>query len=122
MLNYDLFRVVVAPEYAALSNATLDIFAAEAEIEISVKAFGKRYPRAVALITAHLINMSKRSEDGSSSSSGELKKIKVGDLEREFAVSSADSKSNGSYNLTTYGKEFLRLRKQSLMGPKFVGC
>ena len=121
MLNYDLFRVVVAPEYAALSNATLDIFAAEAELEVSVKAFGKRYPRAVALITAHLINMSKRSEDGSSSSSGELKKIKVGDLEREFAVSS-DSKSSGSYNLTTYGKEFLRLRKQSLMGPKFVGC
>jgi len=122
MLNYNLFRIVVAPEYAAMSNGELDVFATEAEIEVSKKTFGKHHPRALALITAHLINMSKRSADGSSSTTGELKKVKVGDLEREFAVNAADAKSGGSYNLTTYGKEFIRIRKQVLKGPKFVSC
>jgi len=120
MLDYDLFKVVVAPEYAEMSNSDLDVFATEAELEISQKAFGKFYPRCVALITAHLINLSKRSANGSSSSPGELKKVKVGDLEREYAVSAADAKTNGSYSLTIYGKEFVRLRKKVLMGPKFV--
>ena len=120
MLNYDLFRKVVAPEYASMIDADLDVFAAEAEIEVSLKAFGKFYDRAVALITAHLIAMSERYKTmGGNSATGQLSKTKVGDLERQF-LSSGDSGKNGSYDLTTYGTEFIRIRKKVLMGPKFV--
>ena len=120
-LNYQLFRVVVAPAYAGMTDAELDVFAAEAEIEISKKKWLTRYDRGVAYITAHLITMSKKSaKSGGDSETGPLKKKKVGNLEREFGVNNENK--DGSYSLTTYGMEFLRLRKQVFMGPKFVSC
>lgn len=121
-LNYELFRKVVAPEYADKTDAELDLFAAEAECEVSQKKWGCRYDRAVALITAHLIAMSERSSSNGNAGTGQLKKVKVGQLEREFDVGSGTS-SDDSYNLTIYGKEFIRIRKQVLKGPIFVsGC
>ena len=119
-LNEHLFKVVVAPEFANEPN--LDLFATEAECEVNINVWGCRYDRAVALITAHLIAMSKKSNGmGGSSVTGQLRKVKVGDLERDFASGSTADK-NGSYDLTTYGAEFLRIRKQVLKGPRFIGC
>ena len=119
MLNYELFRKVVAPEYADMLDADLDPFASEAECEIAKSKWGCRYDRAVALITAHLIAISKRPEGfGGNAATGELKKVKVGDLEREFQSSSSNDDS--AYGLTIYGKEFIRIRKQILKGPIFV--
>lgn len=123
--NLVLFKEVVAIEFATLSDETINLFADEAYLELSETTWGKRHPRAWALITAHLIKLSKKTEadggDGSTGSVNELKRIKVGDLEREYAVS---TKANGSdsdtYGLTLYGKEFLRLRKQVLITPMFV--
>lgn len=117
-LNYELFRTVVAPEFAAKADADLDVFAEEAELEISEKAFKKLYPRAVALITAHLIKMSELS-NSPNGSTGELKKVKVGDISREYAV--GESQADGdTYALTVYGKEYLRLRSKLLKTPMFV--
>jgi len=121
-LNYDLFRKVVAPEYASKSNDTLDLFAGEAEKEIAVSKWGNKYDRAVALITAHLIAMSERAEKLGNSATGQLKRTKVGQLEREFGAGSNTNDSGNPYDLTIYGKEFLRLRKQVLKGPVFVSC
>lgn len=123
MLNYELFRKVVAPEFASMSDADLDLFATEAECEVAKSKWGCRYDRAVALITAHLIAMSKRSENmGGSAATGELKKVKVGDLEREFQASSSNGSEGSSYGLSVYGKEFLRIRRQIIKGPVFVSC
>lgn len=120
-LNYELFRKVVAPEYASKTDAELDLFATEAECEVSQKKWGCKYDRAVALITAHLIAMSERAKNSGTGSSGtgQMKKVKVGQLEREFDVGSS-SDEDGSYSLTIYGKEFIRIRKQLLKGPIFV--
>ena len=112
MLNYILFRKVVAPEYASMIDAELDVFATEAEIEISETKWGARYPRGVALLTAHLIKVAP-SNSSESSAVGILNKTKVGNLERGYATKSDPS----GYDRTSYGVEFLRLRKQVLMGP-----
>ena len=125
MINIDLFKKVVAPEFESMDDETIELFADEAKIELSESAWGKRYPRALCLITAHMIKLSKKTAaDAGTDSTGsinELKKIKVGDLEKEYAVS---NKQNGTdqdtYGLTLYGKEFLRLRKQLLITPMFV--
>ena len=106
-LNKALFRTVVAPEYAAKDDATLDIFADEAALELSKKKWGKRYPRGLAYITAHLIKFAEISTAKNSGNSGQLKRTRVGKLEREYAVSSG-SGANDSYNMTTYGKEYIR--------------
>lgn len=124
MLNYELFRKVVAPEYADKTDAELDLFANEAECEVSESKWGCKYDRAVALITAHLIAMSERAKNSGTGSSGtgQLTKVKVGQLERTFDAGSDVEKKDGSYNLTIYGKEFIRIRKQLLKGPIFVSC
>jgi len=112
---------VVAPEYASKTKTELDMFASEAEKEISINAFGKFYDRAVALITAHLIAMSERHKKmGGNAATGQLTGTKVGDLSRQFSKSSDSTNKNGSYDLTIYGVEYLRIRKKILMGPKFV--
>ncbi len=121
MLNYDLFKVVVAPEFAGKSNSTLDLFAAQAEIQITEKVWLTRYDMGVAYLTAHMITMADRNaRSGGNKVTGELRKTKVGNLEREYAVD--DKNSDGAYNLTSYGKEFIRLRKQLVIGPIFLGC
>lgn len=125
MLNYELFRKVVAPEFATMTDTDLDIFANEAAFELSETRWGQRYPRGLALITAHLIKISKKVEaDSGGANTGsvnQLKRVKVGDIEREFAIpNSGTAADNDSYNLTLYGKEFLRLRRQVLMTPLFM--
>jgi len=129
MLNYELFRVVVAPNFASMSNSELDLFAEQAACELSREKWGDKYDRALALLTAHAIELSKRNarsgDKGSGGATGELKRTKVGQLEREYSVStnSSGKSSEDTYSLTLFGKEYIRLRRQILRGPIFVrGC
>lgn len=119
--NFTMFKKVVAPEFKDRTEAEIQCFADEAVLELSEQVWGKRHPRAWALITAHLMAIADRSSAGGNAGTGQLKKVKVGQLEREFDVGSGDDSAN-AYNLTIYGKEYLRLRKQVLMGPILVGC
>jgi len=121
LFDFDLFKKVVAPEFKNKSETKLQPFVDEAELEVSLKKWGKFHPRAWALMTAHLQKMFDISNTGQSSGgNAQLEKVKVGDLEREFAVS--DDKNADTLALTIYGKEFKRLRKKILKGPLFVSC
>lgn len=112
--NYNLFKKVVAPEFASELDSDILDFANEAKLELSEAKWGKRYPRAWALITAHLM---KTSKNASSGITGQLIKTKVGQLERQYSASSG---SDDAYLLTSYGKEFIRLRKQVLITPIII--
>lgn len=119
--NFVLFKKVIAPEFEDSTEAVIQCFADEAYLELSEQVWGKRHPRAWGLITAHLMAIADRSKAGGNAGTGQIKKVKVGQLEREFDVGSSKDSSD-SFNLTVYGKEFLRLRKQVLIGPVIVGC
>lgn len=116
--NYSTFRTVVAPEFSSMSDAEILDFANVAKCQVSVKCFGCRYDYAWGLMTAHLIKVSKLGNN-SSGAVGELKRTKVGQLEREYATDGTNA-SKDSFNLTKYGKEFVRLRKQNVKSPVFV--
>jgi hypothetical protein len=123
--NIDLFKKVVAPEFEPREDLEIKLFADEAYLELSESVWGKRHPRAWCLITAHMMKLAEKTKaDGGDSSTGsvnELKRVKVGDLEREYAVPGKSNTNDAdTYGLTLYGKEFLRLRKQVLMTPMFV--
>ena len=121
VFNETLFKTVVAPEFASKSTVELQPFVDEAELEVSEKKWGKFHPRAWGLMTAHLLKMFGISNTGQSSAGNtQIKKSKVGDLEREFAVS--QTKDKDTLELTIYGKEYMRLRKKILKGPLFVSC
>lgn len=112
----EVFKKIVAPEFATMADEDINIFIDEAKIELSEKVWGKRYNRGVALIAAHLIAMSKINSNGGGGSAP-IKRTKVGSLEREYAVS---TENNDALKLTKFGNEFLRLRRQVLMTPLFV--
>jgi len=119
--NLDLFKKVVAPEYKGKPETKISLFYTEAALEVSESKWGKYHPRAWALMTAHLMKMFDISDLGQASGgNAQLKKVKVGDLEREFAVS--ETKGKDTLELTIYGKEYIRLRKKILKGPLFVSC
>lgn len=119
--NEDLFKTVVAPEFKSYSGFKLEPFIAEALLEVSEKKWGKWFPRGWALMTAHLLKMSEiSSSKNASGGNAQLRKVKVGDLEREFATS--QDAEGDTLDLTIYGKEIKRLRKRFLKGPLFVSC
>ena len=121
VFNEDLFKKLVAPEFKNKSSSSLEPFVNEALLEVSEKKWGKFHPRAWALMTAHLLKMFDISKTGQASAGNvQIKKTKVGDLEREFAVS--QTKDKDTLDLTIYGKEYIRLRKKILKGPLFVSC
>ena len=119
-LDRSLFDTVVAPEYAAKTDEQIEPFADEAELEVAPSKWGKFEPRGLALMTAHLMKMADISTAKASQSSGSrIKKVKVGDLAREYQDA---KKGDDTLDLTTYGEEFKRLRKRILKGPIFIGC
>lgn len=116
-----LFKTVVAPEFSSKTTTDLALFVSEALLEVSPTKWGKWHPRGWALMTAHLLKMQEVSASGQASGgNAQLKKTKVGNLEREFAVS--QNIEGDTLDLTIYGKELKRLRKRFLKAPLFVGC
>lgn len=94
------------PEFVSGADDYINIFISSAKLMICESMYGPRYDLAVSYLTAHLMKTS--SDNGS----GEVSKEKVGDLSREFKSGISYNSSNGSgYSSTTYGTQFLTIRK-----------
>lgn len=110
-LNKPLFDKV-APEYSTMTVSELSILTTEAEKEVSEKCFGDKTEHAVALLVAHMLKIAERN-----GTSGQITMEKVGRLERQY---SDLEEVIDSLQSTTYGLEFIRLRKQNVVTPFFV--
>ena len=113
--NLDLFKTVVAPEYATLGDSTINQFATEAVNEVSQKVFGNFFQRAWANLTAHLIFVSKRDPEVV----GVLDSVRAGQVERRYMNMDRHGQ-DPQYLVSKYGKEFLRLRRSVVRGPIFL--
>lgn len=111
-INLNLFRKVVAPDYAHRSDEDIQLFATEAQNELDEEAFGDLFPRALCLITAHLIFVSDRKPE----IVGVVDSARVGQLENRWSNSDRLDQDPG-YVISKYGREFLRLRKQAVVSP-----
>ena len=112
-LNLTLFKAV-APEFSSEDSATLDELFKLADPDVNDTVWGVKADHAKALLVAHMLKIGKvRQGEG-----GPLKRQKVGQLEREFAVSNDNISSLKS---TGYGLDYLRIRKQ-ITAATFVEC
>lgn len=114
--DHDLFRDVVAKEYTAMEDADIDKFSQAALNEISEEFFGDLFARAWCNLTAHLIFLS----DKESQESGVLDKYKAGNIEKQFMNQSRNS-FDYSYEISSYGREYIRLRSLCPTTPVFLG-
>lgn len=117
----ELFKKVVAIEYQDMDDEDLELFYNEAILEVDQTRFGRFYPRSVALMMAHLIALTNKAKTiGMNNQSGQIKKVTVGDLSREYAVAETSNFGDGDLASTIYGAEFLRLRKRILFTPVYI--
>ena len=94
-----------APEFASLSDATVDIFIADAATRLSSVVWGVYYASAHLYLTAHLLSVSY---PNMATASGPVQSETVGQVSRSYAVSARAV--SGSYQ-TKWGRLYKELSK-----------
>lgn len=96
--------LLIAPEMSAVSSADRAGVAALAALSVSSDVFGDQEELATAYLAAHMLTIR-----GRAGNSGAVKGLKEGDL--SITYGSDSNGMNGEYSATSYGQEFLRIRK-----------
>jgi hypothetical protein len=113
MITFQSFAI----KYPELKNEAVrfEAFLPDATIEVARYQWGTLVEIATELLVAHKICLSSPyvSSDGSSFSSGSVKRIEVQDdrYEVEYQEQFKSSNSSSDYASTRYGAEYLRLLK-----------
>lgn len=100
------------PRFASLTDEFIQLYIDQAILSVNVNIWGNKSELGVAYLTAHLLACNSRAE---SDISGPVTQESVGDLSRSY-MQLADSNAN-EYTSTTYGCEFIRLRKSLPISP-----
>lgn len=101
------------PEFASESDDRVQMFLDDATIFVNERVWGTRCDLGVAYLAAHLLAINNR---GSGGASGPVTSEKVGDLQRSYAAPTA-SNLDPTYASTTYGMEYVRIRKTIFTSP-----
>lgn len=108
--NADLVKDL-APELSTESPDRINRFIGFASLSVNTSVWGSKSDLGTGYLAAHMMTMSNRK--GRSGVTME----KVGDLARSYAPTDTD---DGALGQTSYGQEFLRLRKSLLITPIIV--
>lgn len=104
MTALEYFRLL-APEYAATSDATVNKWLAMADLQAAETCFtDERAAMAQALYAAHLLALS----EGGASSGGAIVSEREGDLSRTYATIKGGDTLLGS---TSYGQQYIDLTR-----------
>jgi len=101
------------PEFAAVPDGRVDLFIADATIELCPTRWGARYEKGLAYLAAHYLAIALKNEaaGGAGSTVSPLASRSVGDVSVSFATGSSGSAGKGEefYNSTAYGQEYWAL-------------
>lgn len=120
MTTLEVFRLV-APEFSAVNDATVNNAITFVSDEISESKFGSQYNKALAYLAAHFLAwQAVIANTGSTSGAavgGRIISEKEGDLSRSYADNGSQISTTYTDNLerTAYGLEFLRIRKKRIV-------
>lgn len=106
-LDKPLFDAI-APEFKKVSGSVLNVLTLQAEIQVKPDQWGSRENLGKAYLVAHMLKLAQRKGSG-----GSITSQKVGDLSRNFNP----GEIKDSYDQTSYGKEYKRIRRQLLISP-----
>lgn len=125
---------ILAPEYVAEDDTTLQVFLDLAAARLDAAAFGNVYAQANAYLAAHILTIARRGVAGAAGSgagagqgaSGAVTAISTGDWSVSFAggmngsEGGVDTLAESSLMTTRFGKEFLALRRTRQAGRSRV--
>lgn len=118
MKALEIFRLV-ATEFNDMDDSKVTTFIELYSDQISEKRFGSTYQKALAYLTAHKLKMAGYGDNGASGKIGDS--LRVGSYsEGETSISyttgqTANLQVDAEYALTTYGLEFLTLRRNAII-------
>lgn len=101
----------IAPELSDEDSDRVSRFIERASLQVNTDVWGDLVDMGITYLTAHMMTLANRS-----GTNGTLSKEKVGDLERAYSVPSTST----GFESTTYGAEYLRMRKTLLMTPLVI--
>lgn len=108
-MTVDSTLLVIAPEMADIDSAQRTAMADLAALSVGA-VFGNQQELATAYLTAHMLTVSQRAGNG-----GAVKSLKEGDLNITYGDNAAGGDSLGS---TSYGQEFIRIRKGKVFAAR----
>ena len=121
MTALQAFRLV-ASEFSATSDETVDVVFALVAPQVSESKFGKLYPQAIAYLAAHWLAwqavITSSGSTGGAATGGRVTSEKEGDLSRSYTDNSSNpTTSSFADNLdrTAYGLEFKRLTRMAIV-------
>lgn len=97
-------KAMPSGEFAALADATVNGYIAEAMVDVSADVWGDRYDSGVKYLTAHLIACDKM---GATGPSGPVVSSSAGGLSRSYA--SGQPSLSSTLAATSYGRRYLEL-------------
>lgn len=110
------------PGFTSVSDATVDAVLAEAILQVGESWLERDRVPAVLYLTAHMLIMegqpaASASEAMKNVTRGAVKRVKVGDVETEFAGGSGSSSGGSgivaSLSATEYGRRYLELLRRN---------
>lgn len=114
---------LLAKEFDSVDDPEVEKYIELEQPNISKKVFGSSYDKGLGLLAAHRMKMNGLgdSEYGTIAESIHMTSFSEGESSVTFAHSQANnSQVDGEYTLTTYGLQFLTL-KRTLVIPIMVG-
>lgn len=123
MTVLDQFRFL-APEFAKMEDGAVEQWITMTRPMLSQKRFGRVYEQALALLTAHRLKLAGYG-DNPLGSIGDMMRVgsySEGSVSVSFSASPAgNSQIDGDLPLTTYGAQFLALRKSCIVSILSAG-
>lgn len=116
--------IVVARMPSASGDSRLDDYEELAKMRVGACAFGDRYNYAVACIVLHMLALDARAGgENVTGIGGEVKSEKEGQLARSYG-STGLSMAESDLATTSYGQEFLGLKKENVIPfrNRTIGC
>lgn len=113
MTALEIIRTL-AKEFDSVDDATVKAFLSLTRPLVSKKRFGKLYPQALALLTAHRLKLAGHGEDtfGTAGDTLRVASYSEGETSVSFSSGQTGTQADSELGLTAYGLEYLALRRR----------
>jgi len=111
------------PEFSSVSDARIQLFIDDAELEVDETRWGDLYDKGVSYLTAHLLTIGESTAGQTGGTVGGVAPIgsqNIGDVSVSWRHSSLIDDKVAYMNSTTYGQEYYRLMRRVGMGAVAV--
>jgi len=110
------------PEFADLADQRIELFLADAQLEVGQSAWGPLYEKGVFLLTAHFLQLNQNRQGGGNGSveSAPIASKSIGGVSISYARSASGSNIADWYLSTVYGSEYWQYVQRLGMGAVAV--